>query len=118
MMLLRIKQFIIKKNLIIKNFNSNQKKDMTTDMDCGEDYLEINGIKKCGDLTITAENFVNFMNVELVEAGESVEFHLKNTNPEVYVLLAIYTGTEPLQIGPGSRSFNSENTYKNAMEFF
>jgi len=96
-----------------KNFT-----DLTTDMDCGDDYFSINGVKKCGVIDFINGNSEDFWNVELVEAGESVEFHLKNTNPEVYVMLAIYTGTEPLQIGPGSRSFNSENTYKNAMEFF
>ena len=98
----------------MKNLNSNQIKDMTTDMDCGEDYLEINGAKKCGQQTITMENQYNFMNVELVEAGESVEFHLKNTNPEVLIMIIIYTGTEPQASGPGSRSF-SDNTYKNIM---
>ena len=85
-------------------------------MDCGEDYLEINGVKKCGIIVLSEETYHNFMNAELVEAGESVEFHLKNTNPQVLIMLFIHTGTEPKPFGPGSRSFYSENTYKNFMD--
>jgi hypothetical protein len=76
---------------------------MTTDMDCDEDYLEINGVKKCGGISFTPEDF---MNVELVEAGESVEFHLKNTSPLVSIMIFIYTGAEPNSVGPGSRSYS------------
>ena len=83
-------------------------------MDCGEDYLEINGVKKCGAMTL--ESLLNIMNVELAEAGESVEFHLKNTNPQVSTMLLIYTAAEPKPLDPHESRSYSENTYKNFME--
>ena len=84
-------------------------------MDCGDDYFSINGVKKCGVIDFINGNSEDFWNVELVEAGESVEFHLKNTNPQVLIMLFIYTGTEPGTFGPGSR-FYSDNTYKNFVD--
>jgi hypothetical protein len=71
---------------------------MTTDMTtCGNSYLSINGVKKCGQIDIgeMGENYMNFMNVEFA-AGESVEFNFKLDNTDGWVILQIYTGPTPL----------------------
>jgi hypothetical protein len=69
--------------------------DLTTDMTtCGNNYVSINGVKKCGaqDLSDPA-NEANFENVEFA-AGESVDFELKTDNAQAMLIFSIYTGVE------------------------
>jgi hypothetical protein len=65
---------------------------MTT---CGNNYISINGVKKCGsqDLSDPA-NMANFFNVEFA-AGESVDIELKTDNTAAMLNFQIYTGLDP-----------------------
>ena len=64
---------------------------MTT---CGNNYISINGVKKCGaqDMSDPA-NMANFMNIEFA-AGESVEFELKTDNAVAMLTMQIFTGAQ------------------------
>ena len=60
---------------------------MTT---CGNNYISINGVKKCGTPDMMSyENFV----IEFA-AGESVDFELKTDNADALISFQIYTGVE------------------------
>jgi hypothetical protein len=70
---------------------------MTT---CGNNYVSINGIRKCGiiDPAIVMDPYYDgeFLTyVALAGPGESIEIEFKTDGAEFFMLLAIYTGTEP-----------------------
>jgi hypothetical protein len=74
--------------------------DLTTDMTtCGNNYISINGVKKCGsqDLSDPA-NMANFFNVEFA-AGESVNIELKTDNTAAMLNFQIFTGAEAPAMG-------------------
>jgi len=70
---------------------------MTT---CGNNYISINGVKKCGSQDMSnPANQANFIGVEF-GAGESVEFELKTDNADATLTFQIFTGVELPAGGP------------------
>jgi hypothetical protein len=70
---------------------------MTT---CGNNYVSINGIRKCGiiDPAIVMDPYYDgeFLTyVALAGPGESIEIEFKTDGGKFLMLLPIYTGTEP-----------------------
>jgi len=71
--------------------------DLTTDMDCGETYLSINGVQKCGMVDMMSQDAMALMTPLEFNAGESVEFTLKtvdNADANFGFGFMIFTGTE------------------------
>jgi len=88
--------------------------DLTTDMtDCGETYLSINGVRKCGMVDMMSPDAMALMTPLEFNAGESVEIILKTVdNAEANFGLfgfAIFTGTSSPH-GP-SRSIDYSRTF-------
>ena len=75
---------------------------MTT---CGNNYISINGMRKCGIIDFDPmmdpnydEEFLDY--VALAGPGESIEFEFKTDGGEFFIMLPIYTGTTPPCVGP------------------
>ena len=75
---------------------------MTT---CGNNYISINGVRKCGHIDIVPVmdpdydgEFLKY--VALAGPGESIELELKTDGGNFYIQLPIYTGTVPPCFGP------------------
>ena len=81
--------------------------------DCGDTYLSINGVRKCGMVDMMSPDAMALMTPLEFNAGESVEFTLKtvdNTNANFGPFgITIFTGTEA-PAGP-SRSIDYSRTF-------